>query len=139
MMPPLSIAIQNGVSYRDLGVATAANTFFRTLGMTFGVAAYGALMATRLRRELTDRLPADEAADLDVAELTGSPETIRQLPDELQEPVIASVAEAINLVYLSAIPVAVAMVVVAWMLREVPLRERSPLEESQAAASEPDS
>ncbi|MCP4225900.1 MAG: MFS transporter [Actinomycetia bacterium] len=134
MMPPLSIAIQNGVSFRDLGVATSANTFFRTLGMTFGVATFGAIMAARLRAELANRLPADQVADLNVAELTGSPETIRQLPAELQGPVITSVAESINLVYLTAVPVAILMAAMAWILREAPLRERSPLEESQAEA-----
>ena len=133
MMPPLSIAIQNGVGYSDLGIATSANTFFRTLGMTVGVAGFGAVMAARLRSELVDRLPADQVADLDLAELTGSPETIRELPLSLQEPVIASVAESVNMVYVSAVPVAIIMVIVAWMLREAPLRERSPLEEAQAA------
>ncbi len=136
MMPPLSIAIQNAVSYQDLGVATSANTFFRTLGMTTGVAAFGAIMAARLRSELADRLPEDQVADLDIAELTGSPETIRELPLVLQTPVIESVAESINLVYLSAVPLAVIMVVIAWLMREVPLRESSPLEEAAAAEAE---
>ncbi len=138
MMPSLSIAIQNGVGHQDLGVATSANTFFRTLGMTIGVAVFGAIMAARLREELAARLPADEVAGLDVAELTGSPETIRDLPLDLQGPVIASVAEAVNVVYISAVPVAIVMVLVAWRLREVPLRERSPLEESLAAAGAED-
>lgn len=135
MMPALSIAIQNGVNYKDLGVATSANSFFRTLGMTFGVAVFGALMAARLRGRLAERLPAETLADLDLAELTGSPETIRQLPQDLQEPVIASVADAVNLVYLAAIPVGLVMVIAAWTLRGLPLRDRSPLEEAQADAT----
>jgi EmrB/QacA subfamily drug resistance transporter len=135
MMPGLSIAIQNGVGYRDLGVATSANTFFRTLGMTCGVAVFGALMAARLRTELADRLPPEVAGDLDVAELTGSPETIRQLPDAIRVPVVASVAESVNLVYLAAVPVALAAVVAGWLLRGVPLRERSPMEEAAAEAA----
>ena len=40
LMPPLSVAIQNAVGYEDLGVATSANTFFRTLGQTYGVAIF---------------------------------------------------------------------------------------------------
>ncbi len=133
MMPPLSIAIQNGVDYKDLGVATSANTFFRTLGMTVGVAGFGALMAARLRSELDARVPADEVAGLDVAELPGSPDTIRELPRSLQEPVIASVAEAVNLVYVAAVPVVFVLIAVAWLMREVPLREQSPMAEAQAA------
>ncbi len=133
-MPPLSIAIQNGVGYADLGVATAANAFFRTLGMTFGVAAYGALLAARLRSELADRLPADQVADLDVAELTGSPETIRDLPADLHDVVVASVAAGVRLVYLAAIPVVGLMILAAWRLRAVPLRGASPMSE---AAAEP--
>ncbi|MDA3040523.1 MAG: MDR family MFS transporter [Actinomycetota bacterium] len=131
-MPPLSVAIQNGVSHADLGVATAANAFFRTLGMTFGVAAFGALLAARLRSELADRLPADQVADLDVAELTGSPETVRDLSAELHDVVVASVAEGVRLVYLAGIPVAGLMVLAAWRLRAVPLRGTSPMAEAAA-------
>ena len=136
-MPPLSIAIQNGVSHADLGVATAANAFFRTLGMTFGVAAFGALLAARLRSELADRLPADQVADLDVAELTGSPETIRDLPAELHDVVVASVAAGVRLVYLAAIPVVALMVLAAWRLRAVPLRGASPMAEAAAESEVP--
>lgn len=139
LMPPLSIAIQNGVDARDLGVATSANVFFRTLGMAIGIAGYGVVMANRLRTELADRLPSDTAASLDVAELTGSPEAIRALSPDIQGPVIESVAAAVNLAYWAALPVAAVMLVLAWALREIPLRQVSPLEEVQAADSSEDS
>jgi len=43
-MPALLVATQNAVGPGDLGVATAAHTFFRSLGGAIGVAALGALI-----------------------------------------------------------------------------------------------
>ena len=46
------LAIQNAVEYRDLGVATSSAQFFRSLGGSFGVALFGAIMNARLLAEL---------------------------------------------------------------------------------------
>ncbi len=44
VMPTLVVAIQNAVSHREQGAATATAAFFRQLGGTFGVAMAGAIM-----------------------------------------------------------------------------------------------
>ena len=72
MMPPLSVAVQNSVENADLAAATSANSFFRTLGQTFGVAGLGAVMAARLRTELAARVPSEQLGKLDIRSLTGS-------------------------------------------------------------------
>jgi EmrB/QacA subfamily drug resistance transporter len=46
VMPTLTTAIQNAVPRGDLGVATAAATFFRSLGGALGTALTGAILAT---------------------------------------------------------------------------------------------
>jgi len=43
----LTVAVQNGVERRDLGVAMAATTFFRALGGAVGSAVLGAVFAAR--------------------------------------------------------------------------------------------
>jgi hypothetical protein len=47
-MPNLTVAVQNAVSQKELGAATGAMTFLRSLGGAVGVAASGAIMTSRL-------------------------------------------------------------------------------------------
>ncbi len=138
LMPPLSVSVQNAVPFSDLGVVTAATAFFRSLGQTIGVALYGALMAAKLRSELADRIDETTLGNLDLAELTGSPKKIRELPPELQTPVIESIASSVHLVYLTAVPMALLVVLIAFRLREIPLRTQSPMAEARAAAARDD-
>jgi hypothetical protein len=46
-MQVLVIAVQNVVPYADLGVATSGVTFFRSIGGSFGTAAFGAIFASQ--------------------------------------------------------------------------------------------
>ena len=46
-MQVLVIIVQNTSDYRDLGVATSGVTFFRTLGSSFGAAAFGAIYSDK--------------------------------------------------------------------------------------------
>ena len=43
IMQVLVVAVQNAVSYEDLGVATSSATFFRMIGGSFGTAVFGAI------------------------------------------------------------------------------------------------
>ena len=51
-----SIATQNAVEFHDLGVATATIMFFRTLGGSLGLAAFGTILNATVRAEIPDRL-----------------------------------------------------------------------------------
>lgn len=62
-MPNLTTAVQNAVSHKELGAATGAMSFVRSLGGALGVAASGTIMAARLA-------DAFAAAGLDVHALT---------------------------------------------------------------------
>ncbi len=52
IMVPLLIAVQNAVPKRELGAATSATTFFRSIGGAVGVAGMGAVLSHELAREL---------------------------------------------------------------------------------------
>jgi EmrB/QacA subfamily drug resistance transporter len=52
VMLPLLIAVQSTVAKRDLGTATAATTFFRSIGGAVGVAVMGAVLSSRLVADL---------------------------------------------------------------------------------------
>ena len=55
----LTVAIQNNVERRDLGIATASANLFRSLGGSVGVALFGALFAGRLDGVLSPASVAD--------------------------------------------------------------------------------
>ncbi len=55
----LTVAIQNNVERRDLGIATASANLFRSLGGSVGVAVFGALFAGRLDGPLSATTAAD--------------------------------------------------------------------------------
>src|SRR3546814_373288 len=57
VMQVLILAVQNAVSYRNLGVATSAATLFRSIGGSFGVSMFGAIFAAGLAAGLAERLP----------------------------------------------------------------------------------
>jgi predicted MFS family arabinose efflux permease len=122
VMQVLVLAVQNSVEHRDLGAATSALNFFRSIGGTFGVAIYGAIFSARLTDELAARLPG-QAGGLDPSTLANSPAAIRQLPPDVAEKVVAAIAAAVHTVFVAAVPLAVIGFVLTWVLREIPLKE----------------
>jgi uncharacterized membrane protein len=48
VMPVMLVAIQNAIETRDLGTGTASIWFFRSMGGSFGVALFGAVLIARL-------------------------------------------------------------------------------------------
>jgi EmrB/QacA subfamily drug resistance transporter len=121
VMPVIVLAVQNAVDHRDLGTATSAVNFFRSIGGTFGTAAAGAIFTASLRSGL-DRLALSGGA-LDAETLANSPQAIRSLPAPLAGGVIDAIASGVHAVFLAALPIAVIGLLVSWFLRELPLRE----------------
>jgi MFS family permease len=120
------LAVQNAVEYRDMGTATAVETFSRSIGATFGVAIYGAILNNRLAYNLPRLVPRG-ALGLDPRTLTSSPATIRKLPPDVQHGVIEALARSIHVAFLFAVPLMVVAFAVTFLLREVPLRETAHL------------
>jgi hypothetical protein len=135
-MPVLTVAVQNAVSIRDLGVGTSAINFFRTLGGALGVAVLGAVLSSRLASELSNRLPDVPLAD--TAELTRSPEAIAALPEATRLGVVTSLAEAIGTVFLVAAPLLFVAFLLAWLIPELPLRETNSLAGPDSGAATPE-
>jgi EmrB/QacA subfamily drug resistance transporter len=64
MMQTLTVAVQNSVSRRVIGVATASTQFFRTVGATAGVSVMGAIVTSRLGPNPVGASPARLATAL---------------------------------------------------------------------------
>ncbi|MNE68636.1 hypothetical protein D3C80_1643080 [compost metagenome] len=62
-MPVFSLATQNAVSHKELGVVTASNQLFRNLGGTIGIAVMGTVMSNNLTTNLKNALQSPDAPD----------------------------------------------------------------------------
>ena len=69
----LTVAIQNSVDRRDLGIATASANLFRSLGGAVGVAVYGAIFGGRLDAAGTTQSPESVAHALHTVFLVAAP------------------------------------------------------------------
>jgi MFS family permease len=90
LMQTLTIASQNAVQPKDMGVATSSATFFRQLGGTAGVAVAFSLLFSRLPETLREAfsrpdLRADLAAAMEDPSVLADPGNARIL-DVLQHP-----------------------------------------------------
>jgi len=126
VMQVLVLAVQNAVSYRDLGTATSVATFFRSIGGSFGVAIFGTIFSNTLSHNLSSVLPSGAGA----AALSGghaSPAALAKLPPSLHAAIIHAYSKSLDSVFLSGVPILLAAFVLTWFLKEVPLREKAGL------------
>ena len=131
------LAVQNSVEHRDLGTATATETFSRSMGGAFGVAVFGAILTNRLAHNLRQLLPpGTNLHGVSANSIAASPAAIRALPAGVQHGVILALSRSIHVVFLLAVPLALAAFGVTWLLRENPLRETAHIG-IEVAAGEP--
>jgi EmrB/QacA subfamily drug resistance transporter len=132
-MQVLVLAVQNAVRPRDLGTATSTASFMRSLGASFGTAIFGAILNARLTTELARLLPAGALPrGLDPEALQGSPAQLLALPPAVRDGLVHAFANSIHTVFLAALPIGVLLVLVVWLLPELPLREQNLLDDGQA-------
>jgi EmrB/QacA subfamily drug resistance transporter len=123
----LVIAVQNTVSYADLGAATSGATFFRTIGGAFGVSVFGAIFSNQLATHLAavfanPGLAAKVPPGFSPATVQGNSSVLKALPADLRQAILHAYSLALHPVFLTAVPIAVVAFILAWFLREVPLR-----------------
>ena len=119
----LVIAVQNTASYADLGAATSGVTFFRTIGGAFGVSIFGAIFTNQLASKLAAALHGRTLpAGFSAASVSSDTSALKRLPADLQQLILQAYSDALHPVFLTAAPIAFVAFVLAWFLREVPLR-----------------
>jgi len=119
-MQVLTIAVQNTVPYHEMGAATSGVTFFRTLGSAFGTAIFGTLFTNKLNPSLAEAYAQSPGID---PAMVASPAALHSLPDEQIVHIVNAYADTIDYVFFWVVPVALVGFVVAWFLKEVPLRD----------------
>jgi MFS family permease len=138
-MQTMVIALQNSIDFKDLGVATTSNTFFRSLGSIFG-----SILTNRLGhylvKDFADLSATNPAAvaGFDATKLEGvtnNTAILADLPPIIQQTVLQSFVNSFNVVFLVAAPVISIGIYCAFKLREVPLRTTMEFKEAKEEAA----
>lgn len=131
-MQTVVIALQNDIDFKLLGVATSANTFFRTLGGAFGTAIFGTILSHNLTQNLKDGFAKLAASNPDVVSsidpklidsFKSNTSAIAKLPPIAQNTVLESFMSAFHSVFWAAFPVVALAFFFAIFLREKPLQD----------------
>ncbi|RXS70319.1 MFS transporter [Streptomyces sp. TM32] len=139
VMQVLVLIAQNAVPYRDLGVATSGATFFRSIGGSFGVSIFGTVFANNLRPRIAAALAGRPLpAGVDPARIAEDPRTVARLPAGELAGVLNAYSVSITDVFLYAVPLVLVAFVLAWFLKEEPLRRSvTAPDTSQVVSSNP--
>jgi EmrB/QacA subfamily drug resistance transporter len=156
MMQTLTIASQNSVEAKDIGVATSSSTFFRQMGGTLGVAVFlsilfngladkGAEIGAKIQAAITanpallnDPRNAAFTSGQDISTLIQSDSSfLKTASPELADPIKQAFAESTAGVFIVASAVVIAAFALSLFIKEVALRTKSGVQEKaeQAAAS----
>ena len=118
----LVVAVQNSVSYADLGSATAGTTFFRSIGGSFGTAIFGAVFSNVLAGDLLASLHGLSLPHGVSAASGASPAVLAHLPPAIHLGYITGYATALHTVFLVATPFGALAFLLSWTIRDIPLR-----------------
>jgi EmrB/QacA subfamily drug resistance transporter len=146
LMQTLTIAAQNAVEPRDIGVATSSATFFRQIGGTTGVAVMlsllfaslserGAWIGEEIKKAVTlnpalltqpENAILQQAGTSGIAELVNKDSSFLQtISPEIANPILIAFTEAGTTVFLAAAAVTAVGFVLSLFVKEVPLRDVS--------------
>ncbi|MFF5792114.1 MDR family MFS transporter [Paeniglutamicibacter sp. NPDC012692] len=148
VMQNMVLVVQNAVPQKELGVASSAVTFFRSLGGTIGVAALGSILALRIPEMLAERKEEMGAAlahlgaagnDVGQALASGTMPAMNQLPESIRQIIESVYGDAVAHVFAIAAPLGFLTILAVAFLPNLPLSrmtrtERSKVEEASATA-----
>lgn len=125
-MQVLILAVQNATQRGDLGIATSASMFFRSMGGAVGVALFGAILTSRLTTAIPEllaergiRLP--DAGGSVRSEL-GTPDQIAGLPGPVREVIREGFTLGLDRIYVVTVPLVLLSLLAILAVKELPLR-----------------
>ncbi|MBV7248698.1 MFS transporter [Streptomyces sp. MW-W600-10] len=121
-MQNLVLVLQNTVPLSEIGAASGAITFFRSLGGTMGVSVLGAVLAHQVANRIADgltKLGIDPAA----SGSGGSTLNVAAMPPQVQDVVRAAYGEATGHIFLISAGIAVVGVIASLFLTPTKLRD----------------
>ncbi len=138
-MQSLVLAMQNAVPAQDMGVASAASSFFRSIGGTLGTAIFLSILFSLAGSKITHQYATAASNPSFVAAATAHPDQIASLHQHLSgglddtsflndlakplsHPFFVGFSDAGDVVFAVVAVILLAAVVFSMMLKEVPLR-----------------
>jgi EmrB/QacA subfamily drug resistance transporter len=138
-MQSLVLAMQNSVPAKDMGVASAASAFFRSIGGTLGTAVFLSILFSLAGSKIADKYAAATTDPSFTAAATAHPDQVAALHQHLagglddtsflnglakplSHPFFAGFSEAGDVVFTIVAILLLAAVVLSTRLKEVPLR-----------------
>ncbi len=143
-MQTILIALQNDVEFKDMGIATSSNTFFRSLGGAFGTAIFGTIFSNRIAHYLEENLAKLQQSNPEALQgftpssieaVTVNTSIISTLPVDLQDVVLGSFAQTFRVVFLAAVPITFIGFLLSFLLKEKPLKSGADHSAARAEAS----
>ena len=116
------LAVQNSVPFDQLGAGTSTATFARSIGSSFGGAVFGTILISRLNTHLHTLLP-QFSGQISSSALAGGTTSLAHVPPFVQQKVLEAFANSFHDMFIYAIPVAAATLILATLLKEAPLRD----------------
>ncbi len=135
LMQTTMLIAQNSVEQKDLGVASSAATFFRSIGGSFGVALFGTIFVRHLKSSLTSTLGPEAADAMTSGGGRVDPSKLGAVPLPIKTALFEGIASSLSTVFAWAIPFAAVVAVLAVFIREIKLRglEDTPAKEDAPA------
>lgn len=138
LMQNLVLVVQNSIEVKNLGVATSAVTFFRSLGGTVGVSVLGSVLGTIVSSHIKDGIsalaPADQAAAA-VALGSGTIPKISELPAAIAALVESAYGVGVGHVFMYSVPLAVVTLIAVIFLPNAKLGRQNAVQLKKAAAA----
>jgi EmrB/QacA subfamily drug resistance transporter len=132
MMQTTNLIAQNSVNVRVIGAATGTSTFARNMGGSICISVLGSIYASRLT-DTMNQTGNNTGGLHQSGQLT--PATLHALPPAIQDLFKHAVTNGIQEVFLVASIIAAAGFVLAWFIKQVPLRGHAPTPAQAAEAT----
>jgi EmrB/QacA subfamily drug resistance transporter len=130
LMQTTMLIAQNSVEQKDIGVASSASTFFRSIGGSFGVALAGAILNRRMFADISKSLGVAAAN----AVKNGGAATSAAPGVKLPPQVLSALADGVAQVFFWSIFVAILVPVLAVFIKHITLRGRADAGASEQGA-----
>jgi len=123
VMQNIILAVQNSVDPHEIGVATSANSYFREIGATLGIAVIGTIFTSRLTERLQDVFAQAGGAPQGGGADSLTPDVVKQLPEPIHSGVLNAYVDALAPTFWYLVPIGILALVMAFFLPQLKLSE----------------